>query len=61
MKDHLANLIKYTLKDQSIIQETFILNDFLPAFIGRHKEIHKKADDNTWIVKPTNMARSLDT
>jgi tubulin--tyrosine ligase-like protein 12 len=61
MKNHLANLIRFTLKDQSIIQETFILNDFLPAFVGRYKEVQKKADDNTWILKPVNMARSMDT
>jgi len=61
MKNHLANLVRCTLKDPSIIQETFILDDFLPAFVGRYLQLQKKQIENTWIVKPVNMARSMDT
>lgn len=37
MKHHLANLIRFTLneEDQNVIQETFVLEDYLPAFVGR--------------------------
>jgi hypothetical protein len=63
MKNHLATLVKTTLndEDQNIIQETFILNDYLPAFIGRYLEKKKACEENSWILKPTNMARSMDT
>jgi tubulin--tyrosine ligase-like protein 12 len=44
-----------------VIQETFVLNESLPAFVGRFQEREKLALDNTWILKPTNMARSMDT
>jgi len=45
MKNHLATLVKTTLndEDQDIIQETYILNDYLPAFIGRYNEKKKAA------------------
>lgn len=63
MKNHLAQLVQTTLseKDQDVIQETFILNDYLPAFMGRYQEMRRLAVDNSWILKPTNMARSMDT
>lgn len=62
-KDHLANLVRTVLKneDQNIIQETFVLDDYLPAFVGRFHEKTRKAEDNTWILKPISMARSMDT
>lgn len=62
-KHHLANLIRTTLgeADCQIIQETFVLNESLPAFVGRFQEREKLALDNTWILKPTNMARSMDS
>lgn len=37
------------------------MNDYLPSFIGRYLEKQKKEEDNTWILKPINMARSIDT
>lgn len=61
MKHHLANTVRTAAKDQSIIQETYVLNDYLPAFVGRFQEKDKRAEENSWILKPVNMARSMDT
>lgn len=62
-KHHLANLIRtvFSYPMTAIIQETFVLDESLPAFVGRFQEREKLALDNTWILKPTNMARSMDT
>ena len=60
-KDHIAQLVKSTLKDRSCIMETFDLAWELPCFIGAFQGRAKKGLDNTWIVKPTNLARSIDT
>jgi hypothetical protein len=43
------------------MQETYILDDYLPAFVGRYHEKRKAAEENTWILKPNNMARSMDS
>lgn len=39
-KNHLANLIRTTLspEDQHIIPESFVLDESLPAFVGRYLE-----------------------
>jgi tubulin--tyrosine ligase-like protein 12 len=50
-----------TGEDREVIQETFVLNESLPVFVGRFQERAKLGLDNTWILKPTNMARSMDT
>ena len=47
-------------EDREIVQETFVLNESLPAFVGRYQERQRLALDNTWILKPTNLARSMD-
>ena len=62
-KHHLANLIRTTFVYplNEVIQETFVLNESLPAFVGRFQERERLALDNTWILKPTNMARSMDS
>lgn len=41
--------------------ETYAIEDHLPAFIGRFNEIEERQKDNMWILKPSNMARSIDT
>ena len=48
-------------EDRKVIQETYVLNESLPAFVGRYQQRAKHGLDNTWILKPTNMARSMDT
>lgn len=60
MKHHLANMCRTMLK-KAPIQETFELNEYLPAFVGRYLELEASHSDNSWILKPTNMARSMDT
>lgn len=61
-KHHLADMVRQVFgHENSVIQETFVLNDSLPAFVGRFQERQHQARDNTWILKPTNMARSMDT
>lgn len=54
-------MINATLKDKSCIQQTFDLNMNLPNFIGCFNQRKKRGLDNTWIIKPTSMARSMDT
>lgn len=63
MKHHLANLIRTTLKaeDLHIIPETYVLDEYLPSFVGRFLEKKKRGEENSWIMKPINMARSMDT
>jgi tubulin--tyrosine ligase-like protein 12 len=62
-KNHLANLIRTILSYpfNEVIQETYVLNESLRGFVGRFQEREKLALDNTWILKPTNMARSMDS
>lgn len=61
IKNAIANMINSTLKDKSCIQQTFDLESALPAFVGCFLDRQKKGLDNTWIIKPTAMARSMDT
>lgn len=41
--------------------QTYCLDTELQAFIGDFLERQEKGLDNVWIVKPTAMARSIDT
>ena len=43
------------------MQETYDLEYHLPVFIGSFYDREKRGLENTWIVKPSNMARSIDT
>ena len=61
IKNAIANMINTTLKDKSCMQLTFDLESALPQFIGCFQDREKKGLENTWIVKPTAMARSMDT
>ena len=54
-------MINTVLKDKSCIMESYDLEDQLPIFMGAYLDRQKKGLDNTWIVKPTNLARSIDT
>lgn len=60
-KENLAQMVKKTLKDKSCIKETYDLSWELPCFIGAFQDRTKKGLDNTWIIKPNNLARSIDT
>jgi len=61
IKSHVANLVNTTLKDRSCIMESHDLATQLPIMIGSYLEKQKLGEDNTWIIKPTSMARSMDT
>ena len=61
IKNHIANMINTTLKDRGCIMETYDLQGQLPVFIGAYNDRQKKGLENTWIIKPTNLARSIDT
>jgi len=61
IKNNLANLIYTSLKDKTGIMETYDLNNQLPVFIGAFLERQKLGEENTWIIKPNAMARSIDT
>jgi tubulin--tyrosine ligase-like protein 12 len=39
---------------------TYNLEKQLPEFIGEYYSRDEKGQDNLWILKPPNMARSLD-
>lgn len=43
------------------MEPTYILDSQLNVFIGDFQEREEKGLDNFWIVKPYNLARSLDT
>jgi len=61
IKNAIANMINSTLEDTGCIQLTFDLESALPQFIGCWMDREKKGLENTWIIKPTAMARSMDT
>ena len=43
------------------MQESYDLEQHLPVFIGAFNDREKRSLENTWIIKPSNMARSIDT
>jgi hypothetical protein len=60
MKHTLHDCLKTIYGSCPFFQESFYSYTHLPAFIGRFKEREKKNQDNTWILKPINSARSSD-
>lgn len=42
------------------MQPTYELDSELPALIGDFQERERARADNLWILKPWNMARSID-
>ena len=42
------------------LQPTYELDSELPAFIGDFQERERARSDSLWILKPWNMARSID-
>ena len=61
IKNAIANMVNSTLEDRSCMQLTFDLESALPQFMGCWIDRNKRGLENTWIVKPTAMARSMDT
>lgn len=60
MKHCLADCLRSVYGRSPYFQESYYSYTHLPAFIGRFKEREQKAQDNTWILKPINSARSSD-
>lgn len=42
------------------IQPTYNLETELPAFIGEYLRRQEALENNIWIIKPPNLARSMD-
>jgi tubulin--tyrosine ligase-like protein 12 len=59
-KDNLANTIQCAWGVVPWLQETYDLKLQLSIFYGAHKRKERLSLENTWIIKPPNMARSMD-
>ncbi|GAQ82856.1 Putative tubulin-tyrosine ligase [Klebsormidium nitens] len=60
MKHHLAHTVKQAHGAPAWLQPTYELDSELPALIGDFQERERARVDNLWILKPWNMARSID-
>jgi len=60
MKHCLNDCLRTVYGQYPFIQESYYSYTHLPAFIGRFMEREKKSQDNSWILKPINAARSSD-
>ena len=59
-KHNLANTIQSVLGDTPFLMRTYNLETELPAFIGDYQHRQREGEENLWILKPPNMARSMD-
>jgi tubulin--tyrosine ligase-like protein 12 len=60
MKHNLADTIQSVFGDTKFLQRTYNLERELKEFVADFYEREKKGEDNLWIIKPPNMARSMD-
>lgn len=60
MKNHLAQTVVDSLGEVKWLQHTFDLQTQLNEFIGEFKSNEQTGKNNLWIIKPPNMARSMD-
>lgn len=60
MKHNLADTVQSVLGNNNFLMRTYNLENQLPEFIGDFKKREREGEDNIWILKPPNMARSLD-
>ncbi|TKY72867.1 Tubulin--tyrosine ligase protein 12 [Spatholobus suberectus] len=61
MKHHLAETIQKAHGSPQWLQPTYNLETHLPQLIGDYCVRKKEGLDNLWILKPWNMARTIDT
>ncbi|KAI3694429.1 hypothetical protein L1987_77394 [Smallanthus sonchifolius] len=61
MKHHLAETVQKAYGSPEWFQPTYNLETQLTAFIGDYYVREKDKTDNLWILKPWNMARTIDT
>ena len=60
IKHNLANTVQSVLGDTSFLMRTYDLEQELAVFIGDYQQRQREGKDNLWILKPPNMARSMD-
>jgi hypothetical protein len=60
MKHCMAACLREIYGQYEFYGESYYSMTHLPAFIGRFKERETKMQDNIWILKPINSARSMD-
>lgn len=61
MKHHLAQTIQQAYGDPEWLQPTYNLETQLSELIGDYHVRDKEGRNNLWILKPWNMARTIDT
>ncbi|CAA3019984.1 tubulin--tyrosine ligase 12 [Olea europaea subsp. europaea] len=61
MKHHLAETVQKAHGAPEWLQPTYNLETQLSQFVGDYYTNEKAGDDNLWILKPWNMARTIDT
>ncbi|XP_039144964.1 tubulin--tyrosine ligase-like protein 12 [Dioscorea cayenensis subsp. rotundata] len=61
MKHHLAETIHKARGSPEWLQPTYNLESQLSQLIGDFCKRHRERRDNLWILKPWNMARTIDT
>lgn len=60
MKNNLAKTVAESLGYVDWLQHTYDLTTHLHEFMGEYKTNQEKDKTNIWIIKPPNMARSMD-
>ena len=60
LKHNLASTVQTVFGDTTFLQRTYDLEKELPRFVGDFYRREQKGEDNLWILKPPNMARSMD-
>lgn len=60
MKHNLADTVQSIFGTTPYLMRTYNLEKQLPEFVGDYYEREEKGEDNLWILKPPNMARSMD-
>lgn len=60
MKQHLAETVQSVFGNTSFLMRTYNLEKELQLFVADYYRREKEGEDNLWILKPPNMARSLD-
>ncbi|GBG72467.1 hypothetical protein CBR_g12041 [Chara braunii] len=61
MKHHLAQTMMKAYGRKPWLQVTYELDSEVPAMIGDFQQREESGTDNLWILKPWNMARSIDS
>lgn len=60
LKHNLAETVQSVLGNTPFLMRTYDLEKQLPEFVGEFNQRERKGKDNFWILKPPNMARSMD-